>query len=70
MIHELGTGNTIFNQFLSELRDSSIQKDSLRFRLNLQRIGEIFAYEISKEMNYVPVKVSTPLGMLEMKLIE
>jgi len=69
MIHELGAGNTIFNQFLSELRDSSVQKDSLRFRLNLQRIGEIFAYEISKEMNYVPVKVSTPLGMLEMNLM-
>ncbi|MEE4260217.1 MAG: uracil phosphoribosyltransferase [Bacteroidales bacterium] len=69
MIHELGAGNTIFNQFLSELRDSSVQKDSLRFRLNLQRIGEIFAYEISKEMNYVPAKVSTPLGMLEMNLM-
>ncbi|MCB2208113.1 MAG: uracil phosphoribosyltransferase [Bacteroidetes bacterium] len=69
MIHELGTENTIFNQFLAELRDSSIQKDSLRFRLNLERIGEIFAYEISKEMNYVPAKVSTPLGMLEMNLM-
>lgn len=69
MIHELGTENTIFNQFLAELRDSSIQKDSLRFRLNLERIGEIFAYEISKEMNYVPTKVSTPLGMLEMNLM-
>jgi len=69
MIHELGAGNTIFNQFLSELRDSSVQKDSLRFRLNLQRIGEIFAYEISKELNYVPTKVSTPLGMLEMNLM-
>jgi uracil phosphoribosyltransferase len=69
MIHELGTENTVFNQFLAELRDSSIQKDSLRFRLNLERIGEIFAYEISKEMNYAPVKVSTPLGMLDMNLL-
>lgn len=69
MIHELGAGNSIFNQFLSELRDSSIQKDSLRFRRNLQRIGEIFAYEISKEINYKSCKVSTPLGMLEMDLI-
>ncbi len=69
MINELGTKNTIFNQFLSELRDSSIQRDSLRFRRNLERLGEIFAYEISKEMNYAPVKVSTPLGMLEMNLL-
>lgn len=69
MIHELGTYNSIFNQFLSELRDSSTQKDSMRFRQNLERIGEIFAYEISKEMDYEPAKVSTPLGMLEMNLM-
>ena len=69
MINELGKENTIFNQFLSELRDSSIQRDSLRFRRNLERLGEIFAYEISKEINYAPVKVSTPLGMLEMNLL-
>jgi uracil phosphoribosyltransferase len=69
MIHELGTENTVFNQFLAELRDSSIQKDSMRFRWNLERIGEIFAYEISKEMNYAAVKVSTPLGMLDMNLL-
>ncbi len=69
MIHELGAENSIFNQFLSELRDSSVQKDSLRFRRNLQRIGEIFAYEISKELKYKPYKVSTPLGMLEMNLM-
>ena len=69
MIHELGAKNSIFNQFLSELRDSSVQKDSMRFRHNLERIGEIFAYEISKKMNYVPTQVSTPLGMLEMNLM-
>jgi uracil phosphoribosyltransferase len=69
MIHELGANNSIFNQFLSELRDSSIQKDSLRFRRNLERIGEIFAYEISKSLDFVPTKVSTPLGMLEMNLM-
>lgn len=69
MIHELGAENTIFNQFLSELRDSSVQKDSMRFRLNLERLGEIFAYEISKSLNYTPTKVSTPLGMLDMNLL-
>ena len=43
MIKELGLKNTIFNKFLAELRDEKIQKDSLRFRKNLERIGEIFA---------------------------
>jgi uracil phosphoribosyltransferase len=68
MIRELGKENTIFNQFLAELRDVEIQKDSLRFRRNLERLGEIFAYEISKEMKYVPASITTPLGSLEMDL--
>jgi len=68
MIRELGKENTIFNQFLAELRDVEIQKDSLRFRRNLERLGEIFAYEISKEMKYIPASITTPLGSLEMDL--
>jgi len=62
MIHNLGNQNTIFNQFISELRDETIQKDRMRFRKNLQRVAEIFAYEISKVMNYEPREVVTPLG--------
>ena len=69
MIHNLGLQNTIFNQFLSELRDENIQKDRMRFRRNLQRIGEIFAYEISKTMNYHPNEVITPLGTVIMNLL-
>ena len=48
----IGENNTIFNHFISELRDVEIQKDSMRFRRNLERIGEVFAYEISKELKY------------------
>ena len=70
MIRELGKDNTIFNQFLAELRDAEIQKDSLRFRRNLERMGEIFAYEISKELKYTSVQIRTPLGELEMNKLK
>ena len=70
MIRELGKDNTIFNQFLAELRDAEIQKDRLRFRRNLERVGEIFAYEISKELKYTPVQITTPLGELEMNKLK
>ncbi|MCL2413729.1 MAG: uracil phosphoribosyltransferase [Bacteroidales bacterium] len=69
MIHNLGNTNTIFNQFFSELRDETTQKDRMRFRKNLQRMGEIFAYEISKIMNYQESKVKTPLGTKTMNLL-
>ncbi len=70
MLIELAKENTIFNQFLSELRDEQIQKDPLRFRRNLQRIGEIFAYEISKKFVYDTKEVITPLGTAIMNLPE
>ncbi|MFI5204100.1 MAG: uracil phosphoribosyltransferase [Flavobacteriales bacterium] len=62
-VHVLGQQNTIFNRFMSELRDAVIQKDRLRFRRNLERAGEIMAYEISKTMTYVTKDVETPLGI-------
>lgn len=62
MVHELGKGNSLFNQFVAEIRDKSIQKDSMRFRRNLERMAEISAYEISKTLNYEAVSVTTPLG--------
>jgi uracil phosphoribosyltransferase len=68
MINNLGNQNTLFNQFLSELRDENIQKDRMRFRRNLQRIGEIFAYEISKTMAYTAQEIQTPLGAKIMQL--
>ena len=62
-IINLGEGNSILNLFVSQLRDKDIQKDSMRFRRNLERIGEIFAYEISKTLNYSVKEVTTPLGI-------
>lgn len=65
MVHNLSNRNSIFNQFLAEIRNSEIQKDSMRFRRNLERIGEIFAYEISKELEYQTTETTTPLGVAE-----
>jgi uracil phosphoribosyltransferase len=62
MIHNLSQHNSVFNQFLTEVRDIEIQKDSMRFRRNMERMGEIFAYEISKTLKFHPVKTTTPLG--------
>lgn len=63
MVHVLGASNSIFNQFIAEIRDEVVQKDSMRFRRNIERLGEIFAYEISKKMNYELREVTTPLGI-------
>ena len=63
MVHELGKTNSILNQFLAELRDEEIQKDSMRFRKNMERIGQIFAYEISKHLSFQELEITTPLGV-------
>ncbi len=60
--------NSIANTFLAELRDNTIQKDSMRFRRNLERIGEILAYEISKTLIYKPTEVETPMGIAKVDL--
>jgi uracil phosphoribosyltransferase len=67
-LHNLGDHNSIANQFVSELRDVDIQKDRLRFRHNLCRLGELMAYEISQEIEYKTRKVKTPLGNKAMSL--
>jgi len=67
MIHNLAAQNSIFNQYILELRDIEIQKDSMRFRKNLERMGEIFAYEISKVLDYNSVQTKTALGVAETK---
>ncbi len=54
---------SIASQFMAEIRDVNIQKDSMRFRRNLERVGEIFAYEISKTMSYEKKEVQTALGV-------
>ena len=65
-IVNLGDTNSILNKFVAELRDVDIQKDSLRFRRNVERIGEIRAYEISKEFHYSTKDIQSPLGIAPM----
>lgn len=57
--------NSLFTRFISEIRDVEIQKDQMRFRKNMERMGEIYAYEISKTLEYIPQEVTTPLGVAE-----
>ena len=70
MVHVLGDSNSLFNQYLAEIRDEVIQKDPLRFRKNLERVGEIFAYEISKKLPYKYKEVTTCLGVAKMRVLE
>ena len=58
----LSQQNTVLNKFIAQIRDREVQTDSMRFRRNMERIGEITAYELSKELNYTPRTVETPLG--------
>ncbi|MBR6561315.1 MAG: uracil phosphoribosyltransferase [Alistipes sp.] len=69
MVHILGQENTILNKFIAQIRDCKIQLDSMRFRRNVERVGEIMSYEISKTLNYQAQTVETPLGEAEMSLI-
>ena len=69
MIHILNKENTILNKFIAQIRDKSIQKDSMRFRRNIERIGEIMGYEISKTLNYATHIVETPLGEAPVEMI-
>ncbi|MBQ5836198.1 MAG: uracil phosphoribosyltransferase [Alistipes sp.] len=69
MLHILDKQNSIINKFLAELRNVDVQKDSMRFRRNLERIGECTAYELSKHLNYAPKSVTTPLAEAEVMCI-
>ncbi|MBC5838484.1 uracil phosphoribosyltransferase [Flavobacterium muglaense] len=62
-IHHLSENNSVLNHFLGQIRDVNVHKDSMRFRRNIERIGEIMAYEMSKELHYKPVAIQTPLGI-------
>ena len=68
-IINLGKQNSIFNHFIREIRDVNIQKDSMRFRRNIERLGEIFAYEISKKIEYQNKEIVTPLGISKENLM-
>src|SRR5687767_10312687 len=63
MVHHIAQTNSVFSSFLAEIRDAQEQKDSMRFRRNLERMGEIMAYEISKTMEYESAQTQTPLGI-------
>lgn len=66
--HQIEKNNSILNKFISEIRDVNIQKDTLRFRRNIERIGEILGYELSKELSYSGVSIKTPLGEKNIQL--
>lgn len=63
MIHRLGRQNSILSKYIAEIRDVEVQQDRLRFRTNLERIGQVMAYEISKQMTYTKVDVETSMGV-------
>jgi uracil phosphoribosyltransferase len=67
-IHHLSKNNSILNKFISEIRAVNIQKDSLRFRRNIERIGEILGYELSKKLSYSNSEITTPLGKSNINL--
>lgn len=69
-IINLGNQDSIFNHFIREIRDINIHNDSMRFRRNIERIGELFAYEISKEFEYEDKNITTPLGISIERLIK
>ncbi len=68
-VNVLNSEKSILNKFLAEIRDRQIQGDSMRFRRNLERIGEVMALEISRELNYAPKTVTTPLGEAVIEMI-
>lgn len=69
-IINLSDNNSVLNHYLKEIRSVQIQNDSMRFRRNMERIGEIMAYEISKSMHFVTEEVQTPLGIAPTEVID
>ncbi|RYG08780.1 MAG: uracil phosphoribosyltransferase, partial [Chitinophagaceae bacterium] len=70
MIFNLSKIDSIANTFVAELRDETIQKDSMRFRKNLERLGAFFAYEISKTLDFTEVDTQTPLGIAKSSILK
>jgi uracil phosphoribosyltransferase len=70
MVHDLSQQNSIFNNFLAEIRDEVIQRDSLRFRRNMERIAEIMGYELSKKLKYSSKEITTSLGLANMNTVD
>ena len=66
----LGETNSLLNSYIAQVRDKVVQKDSQRFRSNLRRIGQVFAYEISKTLDYSAKDVQTPLGTAQVNTFD
>ncbi|WP_026727293.1 uracil phosphoribosyltransferase [Flavobacterium denitrificans] len=69
-IHYISENNSVLNHFLGQIRNVNVQNDSMRFRRNIERIGEIMAYELSKTLPYKNVDIQTPLGIKKTTEIE
>jgi uracil phosphoribosyltransferase len=69
MVTNLSAHNSVFTQWIREIRDINIQPDRMRFRRNMERIGEVAAYEISKKLQYHTASVQTPMGESEMEIL-
>lgn len=69
-IHHLSENNSILNKFIAEIRDTNIQKDAMRFRRNIERIGEVLGYELSKALSYKLANITTPLATKEMHVLD
>lgn len=68
MVHIISAHHSICNRFLAEIRDREVQKDRMRFRRNMERVGEIMAYEISKTFTYKACCVQTPINPAEVMI--
>lgn len=69
MLVDLSKNNSVVSQYMADMRNIDIQRDSMRFRTNLERIGQIMGYEISKRLEYKTVEVTTPLGIAQVNVI-
>lgn len=69
MVIDLSKNNSLLNHWVAELRDVHVQNDRMRFRRNIERIGEVAAYELSKTLAFKSVEVTTPLGIAPTQLL-
>lgn len=70
IVNHLQDCNSILNNFIAEIRDVKIQKDPMRFRRNIERIGEVLAFEISKNLHFQKTSIQTPLGTKETQILD
>ncbi|HEY9004711.1 uracil phosphoribosyltransferase [Ohtaekwangia sp.] len=70
MVFNLSEQNSVANQFIVELRDKTLQQDRMRFRKNMERLGEIMAYEVSKKFQYTTRIIETPLGKSRINVVK